>query len=77
MMPWAIFTEDYEHDFRPRRAVCQTIRAAEKPQEWPEPVIAAAVAAGKAECVSPPTETRREIKRRSGASKPQSSTKEN
>jgi hypothetical protein len=50
-MPWAVFHRPFEYDHRPRKAVCQSIRASDQPQPWPEKIIAAAVAAGCAKRV--------------------------
>lgn len=47
-MAWARFIKDFEFDFRPQRAICQTVRASEKPQSWPERLITAAIEAGAA-----------------------------
>lgn len=50
-MPFAIFHREFNYDHRPRKAVCQHIKASQTPQSWPEKIIAAAVAAGCAERV--------------------------
>jgi hypothetical protein len=71
-MAWARFVNDFEFDFRPDKAVCQVIRASDRPQEWPDRVIAAAVTAGAAERVDIPTDERRAIKRAKGRIKKES-----
>jgi len=66
---WAIFHGNFEFDFRPLAPVCQIIKASDVPQQWPERVIAAAVAAGCAERADVAAEQRREIDRAKGAPK--------
>lgn len=71
-MAWAKFIKDFEFDFRPMRAVCQLYRASSVPQELPERVVAAAVAAGAAVRAQIPDAQKREIK--SAARRKQRST---
>jgi hypothetical protein len=54
-MPWAIFTRQFNFDHRPQRAVCQTVRPKAEPQQFPTPLIEAAVKAGAAKRVRSPS----------------------
>lgn len=53
-MAWAVFTGPFRFDLRPRKGVCLDIEPSASPQCFPHAVIAAAVAAGKAERVKAP-----------------------
>jgi hypothetical protein len=53
-MAWVKFISDFEFDFRPAKACCQIYRASEQPQNLPERVVAAAVAAGAGERIERP-----------------------
>jgi len=70
-MAWAIFKKQFNFDHRPLKAVSQLIRPSDVPQQFPERVIAAAVAAGKAERVESPTaDQKRALKRGKRADEP-------
>lgn len=58
MMAWAIFTEPFNFDRRPRQAIAFTVKADTKPQSLPRDVVDAAVAAGKARETKPPKRKR-------------------
>jgi hypothetical protein len=57
MMAWAIFTEPFNYDRRPRQAIAFMVAAKAEPQSYPRDVIDAAVAAGKATEVPSPRKT--------------------
>lgn len=72
-MAWAIFHRRFDFDFRPKRAVCITIRPSDVPQQLPERVVAAAVKAGAARRTESPTaEEARQYKRSKRTRKPRS-----
>lgn len=52
-MAWAIFSEPFDYDRRPKQAMAFSIKAG-GPQQWPRDVIDAAKAAGKAKEIKPP-----------------------
>lgn len=58
-MAWAIFSEPFGYDRRPAQAMAFSVEASEQPQQWPRDVIDAAVAAGKAREVKPPSRRRK------------------
>jgi len=62
-LAWAVFTQDFEFDFRPLKACCQIYRASSEPQELPERVVTAAIAAGAAVRAQLTDQQKREIKR--------------
>ena len=63
-MAWAIFKKQFNFDHRPLKAISQFVQPSDQPQQFPERVIAAAVEAGVADRVEPPTaEEKRAITR--------------
>lgn len=51
---WAIFTETFHYDRRPRQAIAFVVQAGDAPQNYPRDVVEAAIAANKAREVKPP-----------------------
>jgi hypothetical protein len=47
-MPKGIFNRDFNHDYRPKKAMSQMIYASEEPQEVKRELLDAAVVAGAA-----------------------------
>jgi len=54
MMAWAIFTDVFRFDRRPRQAIAFEVQPHPEPQSRPRDLVDAAVAAGKAREVKPP-----------------------
>ncbi|NMG39885.1 hypothetical protein GRZ55_11585 [Chelativorans sp. ZYF759] len=70
-MPWAIFHRQFNFDFRPARAVCITVKPKPVPQQFPGPIIDAAVKAGAAERAKSPTaQQKRAFQRAPGGNTP-------
>lgn len=59
MMAWAIFTEQFNYDRRPRQAIAFVVQPKTEPQSYPRDLVDAAVAAGKAREVKPPGKRKR------------------
>ena len=53
-MAWAVFTDTFHYDRRPRQAIAFVVEAKPEPQNYPRDVVEAAVAAGRAQETAPP-----------------------
>lgn len=60
-MAWAIFTDAFHYDRRPRQAVAFEVAASTEPQNYPRDLVDAAVVAGKATEMQPPGKSRKAI----------------
>jgi hypothetical protein len=58
-MAWAIFTDAFHYDRRPRQPVAFEVVAGRDPQNYPRDLVDAAVAAGKATEMQPPGKSRK------------------
>lgn len=47
-MPKAIFSCEFNFDKRPKEGVCICVQPSDRPQDWPQDLIDAAIAAGAA-----------------------------
>lgn len=57
-MAWAVFTEQFHYDRRPRQAIAFVVKAKDEPQNYPRDLVDAAVAAGKARETKPPRKSK-------------------
>lgn len=69
-MAWVIFEKLFDYDFRPLKAVCQTFKPSDQPQEVTRAVRDAAIKAGAAREPEAPQKKRREAGNRGGSPKP-------
>lgn len=58
-MAWAIFTETFHYDRRPRQAIAFVVEAKAEPKNYPRDLVDAAVEAGKAREIRPPGKRRK------------------
>lgn len=56
---WAIFTDTFHYDRRPRQALAFVVQSMPQPQNYPRDVVEAAVTAGKASETKPPGRRRK------------------
>jgi hypothetical protein len=58
-MAWAVFSDAFHYDRRPRQPVAFEVAASPEPQNYPRDLVDAAVAAGKATEMKPPGKGRK------------------